>query len=108
MGAKDVLAAYAKSKTQYGGTGLYLLSLWNIIASGGSHSFKFTMDETVVFSTVLNMSGLLAALATALYSLLLYGRGTAKGPLVAAALRQAADCLEPKPEAQAPEQGAKS
>ena len=107
MGAKGVLAAYAKSKTQYGGTGLYLLSLWNIVASGGPHSFGIAIDGTI-YSIPLNMSGLLAALATALYGLLLYGRGTAKGPLVAAALRQAADCLEPKPEAAASEQGTKS
>lgn len=106
MGAKTVLAAYAKSKTQYGGTGLYLLSLWNIVASGGAHSFGVAIDGTI-YSIPLNMSGLLAALATVFYGLLLYGRGTARGPLVAAALHQAADCLEPKPEAQAPAQGAR-
>lgn len=107
MSAKTILAAYAKSKTQYGGTGLYLLSLWNIVASGGAHSFGFAIDGTI-YAIPLNMSGLLAALATALYGLLLYGRGTAKGPLVAAALRRAADCLEPQPEAPAPAQGVKS
>jgi len=105
MAAKELLAAYAKSKTQYGGTGLYLLSLWNIVASGGAHTFGIAIDGTI-YSVPLNMSGLLAALATALYGLLLYGRGTAKGPLVATVLRQAVECLEPKPEAKAPEQGA--
>lgn len=105
MAAKELLAAYAKSKTQYGGTGLYLLSLWNIVASGGPHSFGIAIDGTI-YSLPLNISGLLAALATAFYGLLLYGRGTAKGPLAATVLRQAAGCLEPKPEAKAPEQGA--
>jgi|GEM_PF-2958495 len=107
MGAKELLSAYAKSKTQYGGTGLYLLSLWNVAVSGGAHSFGIAIDGAI-YPVTLNMSGLLAALATALYGLLLYGRGMAKGPLVATVLRQAAECLEPKPEAKAPEQGTPS
>ncbi|MHC1788981.1 hypothetical protein [Solidesulfovibrio sp.] len=104
MDAKDLLAAYARSKTQYGGTGLYLLSLWNIATSGGKHTFGIAIDDTI-YSFPLDYSGLLAALATVLYGLVLYGRKTARGPL-AATLLQPAGCPEPKTEAKAPEQGA--
>uniref|UniRef100_I2Q1F0 Uncharacterized protein n=1 Tax=Desulfovibrio sp. U5L TaxID=596152 RepID=I2Q1F0_9BACT len=89
MDIKALLAAYAKSKTQYGGTGLLLLALLNVAQSGSPHSFGFAWDGAV-YAIPVSLSGLLAAVAVALWGLVLWGRGTAPGPLVDAVALQAA------------------
>lgn len=88
MDIKALLSAYAKSRTQYGGTGLLVLLLCNL-AQTGSHSLGFAWDGTV-YAIPVSLSGLFAAIGVALWGLLLWGRGTAKGPLLDAAAQQAA------------------
>jgi len=81
MDTKAVVTAYAKSKTTWGGMGLYGLNfLLVLMSSDRPHTISIGFDGAPLVSFPLT-GPVLFVLASVCLWLCLYGRGVAAGPL---------------------------